>query len=131
MSTEESRDGLWLYNLILHYPFGPHNHNLKADEKGYYFKDGILGELLALMSVFFRCRFYFISSQLLPGNPRLGMTIKREYPFIRVRCNQGIHPPLFENPHKNLAVGFKEFLRRASAKVYRSGDSQRWKMKPC
>jgi hypothetical protein len=34
MSTEESRDGLWLYNLILHYPLGPHNYNRKADEEG-------------------------------------------------------------------------------------------------
>jgi len=110
MSTEESRDGLWLYNLILHYPLGPHDYNRKADEEGYYFKDGILGELLALMSLFFRCRFYFISSRLLPGNPSLGMTIKREYPFVRVKCNPGIHPPLFQNPNKNLAAGFKEFL---------------------
>lgn len=110
MSTEESRDGLWLYNLILHYPFGPHDVNRKADEKGYYFKDGILGELLALMSLFFRCRFYFISSRLLPGNPTSGLTIKREYPFVRVKCNPAIHPPLFESPDKNLAVGFKEFL---------------------
>src|SRR5713101_2966337 len=110
MSTEESRDGLWLYNLILHYPLGPRDFNRKADEEGYYFKDGILGELLALMSLFFRCRFYFISSRLLPGNPSLGMTIKREYPFVRVKCNPGIHPPLFQNPNKNLATDFKEFL---------------------
>jgi hypothetical protein len=110
MRTEESRDGLWLYNLILHYPLGPQDYNRIADEVGYYFKDGILGELLALMSLFFRCRFYFISSRPLPGNPRLGMTIKREYPFVRVRCNPGIQPPLFECPHRNLAVGFKEFL---------------------
>src|SRR5260370_27895651 len=110
MSTEESRDGLWLYNLILHYPQGPHDHNRKADEEGYYFKDGILGELLALMSVFFRCRFYFISSRLLPGYPTLGMTIKKEYPFFRVKCNPGIHPPLFQNSDENLATGFTEFL---------------------
>ena len=110
MSTEESRDGLWLYNLVVHYPLGPHDHNRKADKEGYYFNDGILGELLALMSLFFRCRFYFISSRLLPGNPSVGMTIKREYPFLRVKCNPGIHPPLFQNPNQNLAVGFKEFL---------------------
>jgi len=110
MSTEESQDGLWLYNLILRYPLGPHDYNRKADEGGYYFKDGILGELLALMSLFSRCRFYFISSRLLPGNPSLDMTIKREYPFLRVNCNPGIHPPIFQNPNKNLVPGFKEFL---------------------
>jgi hypothetical protein len=94
MNTEESRDGLWLYNLIFHFPTGPHDVKRKADEKGYYFKDGVLGELLALMSLFFRCRFYLISSRLLPGNSTQGMTIKTEYPFLRVRCNLGIHSPL-------------------------------------
>jgi gamma-glutamylcyclotransferase (GGCT)/AIG2-like uncharacterized protein YtfP len=110
MNTEESRDGLWLYNLILHFPTGPRDVNRKADEKGYYFKNGVLGELLALMSVFFRCRFYLISSRLLPGNPTQGMTIKKEYPFIRAKCNTGIHPPLFEDRNKNFAADFKPFL---------------------
>lgn len=92
MSTEESRDGLWLYNFILHFPTGP-NFNPKANQAGYYFKDGILGELLALMSMFFRCRFYLISSRLLPENPTQGMTLKKEYPFLRVTYNPGFLSP--------------------------------------
>jgi hypothetical protein len=109
MGTKESRGGMWLYNLILHVPRGRHGHNLRAGN-GYYFRDGRLGELLALMSLFFRCRFYLISSRHLPGNPRMGLTIKTEHPFVRVKCNPAIHPPLFESPNKNLAVDFKEFL---------------------
>ncbi|MGP8252935.1 MAG: hypothetical protein ACLQHF_12945 [Terracidiphilus sp.] len=109
MSTEESGGGLRLYNLILHVPRDRHGHNLKAG-KGYYFKDGRLGEMVALMSLFFRCRFYLISSRHPPGDPRMGMTLKREYRFVRVKCNPAIHPPLFANPDKNLAVDFKEFL---------------------
>jgi hypothetical protein len=50
MGTEVSGDGLWLYNLILHYPTGPRNHNGMGDAMGYYFEDGIPGELLALLS---------------------------------------------------------------------------------
>ena len=110
MTTEASRDGLWLYNLILHYPVGLRDPIRTGDAKGYYFKDGILGELLALLSVFFRCRFYLISSRLRPANPRQGMTLKTEYPFLRVRCNPGIHPPVFESANKNLAAGFSTFL---------------------
>jgi hypothetical protein len=110
MGTEASRDGLWLYNLILRYPTGPHTPNSTADKKGYYFKDGILGELRALLSVFFRCRFHLLSSSLRPSDARLGMTIKTDYPFIRVRCNPGIHPPVFESANKNLAEGFSGFL---------------------
>ncbi|HUK31292.1 MAG TPA: gamma-glutamylcyclotransferase [Candidatus Acidoferrum sp.] len=109
MSTEESRDRLWLYNLTLHFASGP-NFNPEADDTGYYFKDGILGELLALMSVRFQCRFYLISSRLLPPNPSLGMTIKKEYPFVRVRCNPGIHPPVFQRPKGSFTDDFKEFL---------------------
>jgi len=108
MSTEESKDGLWLYNLILHFPTG-HKFNPKADGSGYYFKDGVIGELLALMSLFFRCRFYLISSRLLPGNPTLGMTLKKEYAFNREKCNPGVHPPLFQKPKADF-IGFKDFL---------------------
>src|SRR6266404_9565643 len=96
MSIDESRDGFRLYNLILRFPLGPGDFNRQADKEGYYFKGGVLGELLALMSVFFRCRFYLISTRLPPANPRLGMTIKAEYPIVRVRCDPVIHPPLFE-----------------------------------
>ena len=110
MSTEESRDGLWLYNLVLRFPTGPHQINREANEKGYYFKDGILGELMALMSLFFRCRFYLISSRLVPESPMLGMTIKTEYPFLRVRFNPGIHPPLFANQNRTFGTDFKPFL---------------------
>jgi hypothetical protein len=109
MSTNEGGGGLWPYNLVLHVPRDRHGHNLKAG-KGYYFKEGRLGELVALMSLFFRCRFYLFSSRHPPGDPRMGMTLKREYPFVRVDCNPAIHPPLFENADKNLAVDFKEFL---------------------
>jgi len=109
MGTKESAGGLWLYNLTLHVPRDRHGHNLKAG-RGYYFKDGRAGELLALMSLFFRCRFYLISSRHLPSNPRMGMTIKTEYPYIRVESNPAIHPPLFESANKNLAVDFMEFL---------------------
>jgi hypothetical protein len=109
MSTTEGGGGLWPYNLVLHVPRDRHGHNLKAG-KGYYFKEGRPGELVALMSLFFRCRFYLISSRHLPDDPRMRMTLKREYPFVRVKCNPAIHPPLFENPDKNLTVDFKEFL---------------------
>lgn len=78
MNTEQSRDGLWLYNLVLRFPTGPHEVNRGADHKGYSFKDGIPGELTALMSLFFRCRFHLISSRLLPSKPALGMTTKTE-----------------------------------------------------
>lgn len=115
MSLGRSKDGLWLYSLLISFPQGPVDameQIRKADAKGYYFKDGILGELLALLSLFFRCRFYLISSRLTHENPRSGMNGKTEYPFIRINCDPGIHPPVFQSEGKNLAVGFNEFLDR-------------------
>ena len=113
LSLEKSRSGLRLYNLTLRFPAGPHDHFARIQEanaKGYYFKDGILGELLALISLFFRCRFYLISSRLVLENPRLGMGQKMEYPVVREECDPGIHPPVFQDGGRNLAAGFNEFL---------------------
>jgi hypothetical protein len=110
MSIETPELGLCLYNLTLRYPSGPCEPNRKADEKGYYFKDGIVGVLLALMSLFFRCRFYLISSRSVPENPRQGMPIKTEYPFLRIKCNPAIHPPVFQGANTKLATGLAEFL---------------------
>src|SRR5712692_5373960 len=38
MSTDESKDGLWLYNLVITYAFDPEDRNVTPNEKGYYFK---------------------------------------------------------------------------------------------
>ncbi len=115
MYRPESSDGLRLYNLVLQFPSGPPQQNLKADDKGYYFKDGIVGELLALMSLFYRCRFYLISSRVPPDNPRRAATIKIEHHFVRVRSNPAVHPPLFDSENKNFAIGFEAFLNSVRA----------------
>lgn len=94
LTIDESRNGLFLYNLVAQYPLGP-QPNIRADDKGYYFKEGILGEIIALMSLHFRCRFYLISSRCLPDDPTRGMTIKREYDILHKRCDFVIHPPIF------------------------------------
>ncbi|HZL68865.1 MAG TPA: hypothetical protein VFC29_16210 [Candidatus Limnocylindrales bacterium] len=105
-----SSDGLTLYNLVLQFPSEPPQQNPNADAKGYYFKDGIVGELLALMSLFYRCRFYLMSSRVPPRDPRRSATLKSEHLPVRVRCETAVHPPLFESGNKNLAVGFADFL---------------------
>jgi hypothetical protein len=110
VSLEQSRSGLFLYNLTMKYPLYP-QANLKADDKGYYFKDGIFGELLALMSLHFRCRFFLISTRSLPDDPTRGMTIKREYDISYRKCDPAVHPPVFENKtERNFATDLKDFL---------------------
>lgn len=114
LSTETFNEGLWLYRLILRFPLGPHAPNRTAS-KGYYFRDGIVGEILALLSLFYRCRFYLISSVLQPSDPRSGMAIKTEFRYLRVPCDPEIHPPLFEDSRRNFTDGFSDFLDQVKA----------------
>ena len=58
---EKDRNGLYHYFLRVQYP-NPKNYNKKANEKGYYFKDGIAGELISIFSLHFQCRFYLVST---------------------------------------------------------------------
>ena len=113
LTTEKSKNGLYLYSLSFKYPFGPKQLNMQADEKGYVFKDGLVGELISLMSLCFRCRFYLMSSRMLSEDPACGMQIKREYSFLYETCNPAIHPPIFRNANKNFATDFAEFLNSA------------------
>jgi hypothetical protein len=53
LSLEQSKSGSFLYNLIMQ-----------------YFKDGIFGEIVALMSIYFRCRFYRTPRFCRPGLAR-------------------------------------------------------------
>jgi hypothetical protein len=106
----KSNDNLTLYNLVLQFPDEPSRHNPNADAKGYYFKDGVVGELLALMSLFYRCRFHLVSSRVPPKDPRRSAVLKSEYSPLRVKCDPAIHPPLFDSRGKNLAIGLADFL---------------------
>src|SRR5262249_1004922 len=98
LTTEKAKNGLFLYNLSVKVRYGGQLPNVQADERCYVFKDGLVGELISLMSLYFRCRFYLISSRMLPDDPTRGMTIKREYDFLYESCNPAIHPPIFCNP---------------------------------
>lgn len=115
MGIHPSRDGLIPYNLIVKYPAGPKPSNPQADERGYVFKDGIVGELIALFSLYFRCRFYLLSSRLLPDNPSSGITLKTEYDFLYNKPEPAIHPPIFEEGRRNFASGLPEFLKLVKA----------------
>jgi hypothetical protein len=103
-------DGLSLYNLVLRFPDTPPSHNPRADEKGYYFRDGVVGELLALMALFFRARFFLIASRVPAANPRIAATIKIMHSFVRTTCDPAIHLPLFQSDRKNFATGLDTFL---------------------
>jgi len=78
----------------------------------------ILGELLALMSVFFRCRFYFISSRTPAWESELGMTIKRST-LCPVKCNRNSSATLPESGTKprNRLQGISGHRKDAGSEV--------------
>lgn len=97
---EKNDQGLYKYLLKVKYAsYEAYNEN--ANKKGYYFKDGVLGELLSLLSLHFRCRFYLISitsGQLTPKELKL----KTENGFLYKKTNPDIHPQvLVESTNKN------------------------------
>ena len=108
-SMEKDKNGLYHYLLRIKYPKYDSNYNDKADKKGYYFKDGMLGELLSLFSLFFQCRFYLISTSHGELTSR-GLRIKIEHDFIYKPTNKVVHPKIFSNSGRNFTGKLSEFL---------------------
>jgi hypothetical protein len=110
LTIEKDQNGLYHYLIRLKYsgveePY----YNNKANKKGYYFKDGALGELLAILSLFFQCRFYLVAT--FSGElTNHGLKIKTENRFTYKPCNPLIHPPIFSTQKRNFAIGLTNFL---------------------
>ena len=108
--TFKSKGDLFSYNLRLKFPQKDITFDYNTvSKKGYCFKDGVIGELICLLSIYYRCRFYLISSTHLDEKSYFPTT-KNYYHFTYLPCNHEIHPPIFDNKGKNLAIGFHEFL---------------------
>ncbi len=111
LTLEKNKNGLRYYLIrIQHAKLEEPYYNDKADKKGYYFRDGILGELLSLFSLFFQCRFYLVASY--SGKlTNHGLKIKTDNKFIYKSCNSLIHPQIFQDIRKrNFAIGLSDFL---------------------
>lgn len=109
-SIEKDENGLYHYLLRVKYPKISGSYNEKADKKGYYFKDGAPGELIALFSLYFQCRFYLTATYQGELTSR-GMKIKFENKFLYRKVGSTlIHPKIFSDTGKNFAKGLPEFL---------------------
>jgi len=110
LSIERDRRGLNHYLLKIKFPqMEDGNDSYKsANRKGYFFRDGVAGEIISLLSVYYRCRFYLLSTSFgdLTGS---GSKIKDEHEFTYLPCNYQIHPQIFSGDHGNFAQGFADF----------------------
>lgn len=110
LTMERDNNGLhhYLLKIKLSSPEKLYNYK-KATKRGYYFRDGILGEILAIMSIFFQCRFFLVACY--HGElTNKSLRIKQEYNLTYYPCNPEIHPSIFSSNGKNFAKGLREFL---------------------
>jgi len=107
--TTQPQNGLYSYLLKIKYA-GIESYDKKANKKGYFFKDSIIGEFLCLFSLYFRCRFYLISTtdgELTDTN----LKVKWNHNFVRRQCDHHIHPQIFLNRGKKFSdIELTEFL---------------------
>lgn len=109
-SMEKNEKGLYHYLLRIKYPKYSGTYNEKADKKGYYFKEGEIGELLALFSLYFQCRFYLVATY------RGELTIQQlktkfENNFLYKKVtNPIIHPKIFSEKGKVFTKQLSDFL---------------------
>jgi len=110
LTIEKDENGLYHYLLKVKYagveePY----YNKGANKKGYYFKDGILGELLSIFSLYFQCRFYLIATFTGELTNR-GLRIKTANRLVYRSCNSLIHPQIFSLKNRNFATGLADFF---------------------
>jgi len=107
-----NKDDRGMYHYLLkiqHHKFNDSIELEKASSSGYYFIDGVAGELISLLSVFFQTRFYRIATY--HGElDNHGMKVKTEHHILHRRCNKLTHPAIFDDRERNFAIGLPEFL---------------------
>jgi hypothetical protein len=76
---------------------------------GYLFRDGQVGELVALISLFLQARLYILSTTV--GHlTSHSLPIKTEFRPLRVRFSSNIDPIVFSAADRNFATGLSTFL---------------------
>jgi len=109
-SLEKDKNGLFHYLFKIQYPEYGQEPSNKPDKNGYYFRDGILGELLSLFSLYFQCRFYLVATY--EGElTKFGLKIKNEEDFLYRKINKAIHPKIFTESGRNFTKGLPDFLK--------------------
>ncbi|MBP7671189.1 hypothetical protein KA119_02765 [Candidatus Gracilibacteria bacterium] len=92
---EKNAKGLYTYQLTVkhiekEYKFNRNNYS----NEGYYFEEGLVGELLAIFSVFFQCRFYLKTSCTNSG-------FRYRYKFTYSQPEKLINYEMFTNQNRN------------------------------
>ncbi|MHA1877824.1 MAG: hypothetical protein ACTSUC_15390 [Promethearchaeota archaeon] len=114
---EKNQNGLYTYtvrvkHLEKEYKFDEKNYQ----EEGYFFKDGLIGEIIALFSVFFQARFY-LKATILGNLSPSSMKVRTEETFQHTNPSHFLHYEMFSDQNRNWTDkdGLKLFLDSVKA----------------
>lgn len=100
---------LYKYELSIGYPpIVDRSHT--TTRKGYLIREGLVGEIAAILSFFFECRFYVLStvSRSLSSN---SVPSKTEFPIVHRRIiHEAIDPQVFGSRDRHFSDPLTEFL---------------------
>lgn len=109
---EKNEEGLYTYIIRTKHIGKEYKWDIDNYSKdGYYFKDGLIGELLAMFSVYFQIRFYLkstITGELSPD----GMRFRLQHKFQYNKLSPFLNYEMFSDQKRNWAHddGLKLFL---------------------
>ncbi len=102
------RDGLNSYQIKIK-PIAHLGNNSSINKrKGYFHPDGAIGEIVALLSIFYQARFYLVSSTFGELSER-SIAGRFTYPIHRVQVDKRVDEAVFGNRVRNF-VDFQVFL---------------------
>lgn len=83
----------------------------EGTKKGYLFKEGPVGEIAALLSLFLECRFFLLSTTIGELSDH-SIPITTEFAPRRGRYERNIDPVVFSSRDRSFGKGVGQFLRK-------------------
>ena len=112
MTFEKDHRGLYKYLLKIRFASADVSSSVKnATKKGYLFKEGIPGELLALFSLYFECRFYMLTS-FFGELSHSSLKSKLEFNPVYRPCHPLLAQTIFSTRIRSFTSGFPDFLNK-------------------
>lgn len=110
MTFQKDPKGYFKYLLKIKYSYNDVPIRVQDfNKKGYLFQDGIPGEIISLLSLFFQCRFFLLSAYT--GDlTSTGLKLKTEYSPQLGFCRPHFDPDTFPDQKRNFSIGLGEFL---------------------
>lgn len=123
--SEKDESGLYSYTIRLKHFYKEFIFDKnKFSKGGYYFKDGVIGELMAIFSVYFQARFFLRST--LSGDltsKSLHFKYQKQFQYLKpsISCNYEMFTDQNRNwAHKNGLKKFLDDIKNINGKYHQS-----------